>query len=210
MISEDYIKTKIAIRYWLLGQGYFKAVEAMNAAEVYHNGERKDGSPEFSHQISQTNLAKTLIKNIDKKLREAVFITIFYHDIPEDKDLSYEEIYAQYGPLAGDAIKCMTKVYRGVKVDNTLYYDNMSKSIIASFCKGLDRVHNLMSMLHGFKPEKRISYIKETMDFTIPMLKRAKRNFPSQESAYENIKFIMLNQIQLYLALDIEIKKNIS
>ena len=40
------------------------------------------------------------------------------------------------------------------------------------------------------------------MDFTVPMLKKAKKNFPHQESVYENIKFIMTNQIQLYNALN--------
>jgi hypothetical protein len=67
-----------------------------------------------------------------------------------------------------------------------------------------------MTMLNGFKPTKRVSYIKETQDFTIPMLKQAKRNFPHQESVYENIKFIMDNQIQLYIALDEKLNLEVS
>jgi hypothetical protein len=34
------------------------------------------------------------------------------------------------------------------------------------------------------------------------MLKLGRRNFPMQESVYENIKFIMTNQIKLYNALN--------
>jgi len=199
-MTEDYEKMRIALRYWLIGKGYFKAAEAMDFAEKYHNGERKDGSYEFSHQVSQANLAKTLIHNF--RYKEEVFIVIFLHDICEDKGISFEEIYNKYGKRVSDAVKLMTKEYRGIKISNENYYGPLGECEIASVCKGFDRVHNLMSMLNGFKPEKRMSYIQETKDFTIPMLKVARRKFPFQEGVYENIKFIMTNQIQLYLALN--------
>jgi phage-related minor tail protein len=72
---------------------------------------------------------------------------------------------------------------------------------ITSLAKGFDRVHNLMSML-GTVEKKRISYVNETLEYTVPMLKLGRRNFPMQESVYENIKFIMTNQIKLYNALN--------
>ncbi len=199
-MKEDYEKMKIALRYWLIGKGYYKAAEAMAFAEKYHNGERKDGSHEFSHQVSQANLARTLVHHFNFK--EEVFIVIFLHDICEDKGISYEEIENRFGLRVANAVRLMTKVYKGVKTPNDQYYQLMAECEIASVCKGFDRVHNLMSMLGGFKPEKRMEYIKETLEHTIPMLKIARRNFPFQEGVYENIKFIMTNQIQLYLALN--------
>ena len=199
-MKENYEKQKIALRYWLLGKGYFKAVEAMAFAEKFHNGKRKNGDHEFSHQVSQASLARTLVHHFNFK--EEVFIVIFLHDICEDKGISYEEIERRFGSRVVKAIKLITKEYQGVKVPNEAYYEAMSECEITSVCKGFDRVHNLMSMLNGFKPEKQVSYIQETMDFTIPMLKAAKRNFPHQEGVYENIKFIMTNQIQLYNALN--------
>jgi hypothetical protein len=33
--------------------------------------------------------------------------------------------------------------------------------------------------------------MNETLEYTVPMLKLGRRNFPMQESVYENIKFIM-------------------
>lgn len=199
-MTENYEKQKIALKYWLIGRGYHKAVEAMSFAEKFHSGTRKDGAHEFSHQVSQASLARTLVSNFNNP--EVVFIVIFLHDICEDKGISYEEIERRFGKLAADAVALMTKEYQGVKLPTDRYYDAMAECEIASVCKGFDRVHNLMSMLNGFKPEKRVSYIKETMDFTVPMLKKAKKNFPHQESVYENIKFIMTNQIQLYNALN--------
>jgi (p)ppGpp synthase/HD superfamily hydrolase len=199
-MKEDYEKMKIALRYFLLGKGYYKSVEAMSFAEKFHNGKRKDGQHEFSHQVSQANLARTLIHHF--KFKEEIFIVIFLHDICEDKSISYEEIERRFGSVVSKCVKLITKVYQEVKIPNEQYYPPISECEITSICKGLDRVHNLMTMLNGFKPEKRMSYIQETKDFTIPMLKNARRNFPSQEGAYENIKFIMTNQIQLYIALN--------
>lgn len=199
-MKENYEKMRVALRYWLLGKGYFKAAEAMAFAEKYHTGKRKDGEHEFSHQVSQANLARTLCHNFLYK--EEVFIVIFLHDICEDKGISFEEIENRFGSIVSNAVKLMTKVYQGIKTPNDQYYKMLSTCEIASLCKGFDRVHNLMSMLGGFKPEKRMEYIAETKEHTIPMLKIARRNFPQQESVYENIKFIMTNQIQLYLALN--------
>jgi len=199
-MKENYEKMRIALRYWLIGKGFYKAAEAMAFAEQYHTGKRKDGEHEFSHQVSQANLARTLYQHFTYK--EEVFIVIFLHDICEDKGISFEEIEKRFGFIVCKAVKFMTKVYQGVKTSNDQYYSVLSTCEIASICKGFDRIHNLMSMLGGFKPEKRMEYIEETKQHTIPMLKIARRNFPSQESVYENIKFIMTNQIQLYLALN--------
>jgi (p)ppGpp synthase/HD superfamily hydrolase len=199
-MKENYEKMRIALRYWLIGKQYYKAVEAMDFAEKYHNGKRKDGSPEFSHQVSQASLARTLINSI--VFKEELFIVIFLHDICEDKGISYEEIESRYGKRVADAVKLMSKVYRDVKTPNDIYYTNLASCEIASVAKGFDRIHNLLSMLDAFKPEKQVSYIQETKDFTVPMLKQARRNFPHLESVYENIKFIMMNQVQLYTKMN--------
>lgn len=199
-MKENFEKMRIALRYWLIGKEYFKAVEAMEFAERYHNGKRKDGSHEFSHQVSQASLARTLIQGV--KYKEELFIVIFLHDICEDKGISFEEIELRFGKRVRDAVELMTKVYRDIKIPNETYYQNLSECEIASVAKGFDRIHNLMSMLGGFKPEKQVSYIQETLEFTVPMLKKAKRNFPYLENVYENIKFIMTNQVQLYNALN--------
>lgn len=202
-MKQDYEKMKIALRAKLAGMGFTKAVEAMNFAEQLHNGKRKDGQHEFSHQVSQACLALTLLHHVDYP--EELIITIFLHDVCEDKNISYEEIEAKFGEVVMAAVQFMTKVYRGNKIDNKHYYSMMASCPIASLAKGFDRVHNLMTMNGGFSPEKQVSYIEETLEYTVPMLKRARRSFPSQELAYENIKFIFTNQVQLYNALNKEL-----
>ena len=199
-MKQNYEKQRISLRYWLLGKGYVKAAEAMTFAETYHNGKRKDGQHEFSHQVAQAHLARTLEPFF--QFPEEVFIVIFLHDICEDKGISYEEILRRFGMKVQAAVKLMTKVYQGVKVPNDIYYDDISMCEIASICKGLDRLHNILSMLGGFKPEKRMEYIAETKEYSLPMLKRARLMFPHQEPAYEMIKFIIESHIMLYEALN--------
>lgn len=59
-LKEDYLKQKTYLKGWLLGKGYFKALKAMEFAQLHHNGKRKDGQEEFSHQVSQACYAITL------------------------------------------------------------------------------------------------------------------------------------------------------
>ena len=187
---------KIAIRYWMKGRGYNTALKAMNFAEQYHTGTRKDGNHEFSHQISQVNYVRAFIDLL--LFPEETLCVIFLHDVMEDYDVSYDEIKAKFGVKIADGVWNMTKVRRGVKMDDDAYYEGITFCPLASIAKVVDRLHNLMSMLGGFKPEKRASYIDHTLNKVVPMMKIARREFPEQEEIYENAKYIMTNQINLY------------
>ena len=52
-------------------------------------------------------------------------------------------------------------------------------------------------MVGVFKEEKQKEYIREAETKILPALKIARRNFPSQEPAYENVKLMMKSQIAL-------------
>lgn len=116
----------------------------------------------------------------------------------EDYDVSEQELTELFGEKVAKATIRMSKVIKGVKTPNDVYYRQMKECPIASLSKGFDRVHNLMTMIGGFSPEKQREYLNETGSFTIPMLKSSRRHFPDQEPIYENIKFVMTNQSILY------------
>ena len=200
---QDYDKMKIVVRAKLEGLGYFRALRAMEFAIQYHNGTRKDGNAEFSHQVSQVALALTLLPHFLHP--EDLLCTIFLHDVCEDYDVPFDTIKELFGDRVRKSVFLMSKEYKEngvlVKVDNSKYYESLATDEIASLSKGFDRIHNLMTMLGGFKEEKQKEYIQETLEKTVPMLKIARRRFPEQNNAYENIKFIMTNQVQLYNAL---------
>lgn len=197
-IYQDYPKMKLIVKGWLQGRGYFKALKAMEFAETKHNGLRKDGQPEFSHQVSQACLAITLADSLLEI--QDTFCVIFLHDIYEDKDVSIEELCRLFGDRVGFAVKIMSKTsYNSdIKLPNDVYYQNIANDQITSVCKGLDRIHNLMTMKNAFSAKKMEDYINETNTFVKPMLKKARKQFTEQINVYENIKFIINNQIELY------------
>jgi (p)ppGpp synthase/HD superfamily hydrolase len=196
MITQDYFKMKISIRAWMEGRGFHIAIKAMNFAEKHHTGTRKDGQPEFSHQVSQVCYARTMEKNMLHP--EAVLAVVFLHDVMEDYYVSYAELVERFGIQIADAVVLMSKVIEGRKIPAEVYFTNLVECPIASLAKGFDRVHNLLTMVGGFKPEKQREYLEETMDWIVPMLKAARRTHTSQEPIYENIKFVMTNQTVLY------------
>lgn len=205
MMKQDYVKQKVFVKGWLSGKGYHTALKAMEFALQYHTGKRKNGEEEFSHQISQAALAITLSSNF--LFPEDVFITIFLHDTTEDYGVAHSIMTEKFGERPANAIRLMTKVSPDMpKQSNEYYYANLVNCPIASICKGLDRVHNLMTMLDGFKPEKQVEYVKETHDFVVPMLKKARKIHTEQCDVYENIKFIIMNQTQLYTFMNKHVK----
>lgn len=196
MIKQDYTKMKISIRSWMEGRGFHVAIAAMNFAEKHHTGTRKDGQPEFSHQVSQACYARTMERYMLHP--EAVLAVIFLHDVMEDYGVSHAELVKLFGIQIADAVLKMSKVVGGVKVSSEVYFPNLATCPIASLAKDFDRVHNLLTMVGGFKPEKQREYLEETMNKIVPMLKEARRTHVSQEPIYENIKFVMTNQTTLY------------
>ncbi len=204
LMKQDYDKQKLVIRTHLRTKGFFNALKAMEMGLKYHVKTRKDGQPEFSHQISQASLFMTIEPFALHP--EETYITIFLHDTPEDyqEEVSVKMVREQFGELAGTAVDYMCKEHSAIdgKLSNNFYYGRMSDSPITPICKGLDRVHNLMTMLGAFKPAKQLEYIKETIDVVLPMLKVARKRYPEQNLAFENIKFIIQNQIGLYQALN--------
>lgn len=192
----NYEKTKIAIHYRMLGMGMFNAVKAMNFAIDYHNGKRKDGNPEFSHQIFIANLAATL-PIYDKEVMETLLCVIFLHDICEDYDVSFVDIENKFGKNVAEAVKAITKVINGKKLSEEIYMQNIKTNIVAMIAKGCDRLHNISTMVGGFKPEKRVSYIRETVDHILPMLKYGRKHYPEYELAFENIKQSISGRIDI-------------
>jgi (p)ppGpp synthase/HD superfamily hydrolase len=215
-LNYDYEKLKTAMRYWLLGQEYYMAYKAMEMGLLHHNGSRKDGTPEFSHQIFQASFARTLLPSIIYP--EETLATIFLHDIVEDCDVEIDEINTEFGAWVAEGVELMTNVdfvphkrdiesqpvegykpsdMHAVKKDPAVYYNSMIEDPIASLAKGIDRMHNHQSMTGVFSQEKKRSYIDETKTYILPMLKGARKKWPAQDAAYHNIKHVLLTQIEL-------------
>lgn len=194
-------KKLLTLRNQLIGARFHHALAALEFAMKYHTGTRKDGvTPEFQHQVEIALYALTLP---DLMHREEVIATILLHDVREDYGVADAEIASLFfeDPDFADrvckAVWNMTKEFRGDKRDEVALFDDMSRCAIASIAKGCDRIHNIGSMLGVFTTEKQKKYVQEVHDLFLPMLKKARRLFPHQVNAYENIKFVLHTQMDL-------------
>lgn len=190
-------KRTVALRYWLLGKEFHSTLSAIEFALKWHKGLRKDGSPEFSHQIDIMSYIRTLEGSV-QNLERCLTITAL-HDVVEDYDVTLEEINDEFGAAVALAVEKLTK-----PKDKSLlaaHFSAIANDIDASIVKGADRIHNHSTMVGPFSPEKRLSYIEETERWILPMLKEARRNFTVQEPAYENMKLVLNTQIKLIRAI---------
>jgi len=193
-------KREISLRYFLQGAEYFTALEAMEFAQRYHTGVRKDGvTPEFDHQICIAHFVRTLRHQL--MYAEATISVIMLHDVREDYGVSDEEIRERFGDAVARAVDAMTKTFRGQRRPEALVFEQIAADPIASVAKGADRIHNLNSMVGVFGKDKQLSYVSEAEEYFLPMLKKARRLHVRQEAAYENIKFMIQSQINLIKAM---------
>jgi len=193
-------KLSIAMRYWLLGRNMHLALGALEFGAKFHKGFRKDGkTPEYQHQLIIANYLRTFEHHLLNV--EATLATAFLHDVCEDYDVGFEEIESKFGRSISTAVMLLTKKHRGEVIPPDIYYQKIAKDSRASIVKGVDRIHNIQSMVDVFDEKKQKEYIEETKTLVLPMLKSARREFTHQEGAYENLKFVLKNQIEMIEAI---------
>lgn len=195
-------KRMIALRFWLQGKGYTKALRALDINQRMFTGVRKDGiTPEFDHHVVQAQYMRTLLPHL--LFPEETLTAIFFHDTPEDRGWAYEEIRSSYpedavfGERVAQATRRVTKKWRGLAYDENDLFQEMARCPIASMVKAGDRIHNLQSMVGVFNADKQRSYLQETESLILPMMKDAERRFPEQEAAYKNARTILKMQVDL-------------
>lgn len=195
-----YEKRFVSLRYWLLGMAvansaYYETVEALEWAKTVHTGTRKDGkTPEFQHQLEIAHYVRTLHTSL---MYPAQTLTaVIYHDLKEDYPEHTLELRS----------RCSDQVYHSVSLldkngkSKEMYFHDISNDPIASIVKGGDRNHNMRTM-GIWTPDKQLAYADDVNVYFLPMLKVARRTFPQQEPAYENIKHILTTQVELIRAM---------
>lgn len=191
---NDFGKITKAMRYWLLGRGYFTALKAFNIASDFHTSVRKNGiTPEFEHQMIQAHYARTLEPFL--KEPETVIAVAFLHDIIEDYNLSDLQLKQIVPDHIVAATNLISKKIDGKAKDDALYYAEMADCPITSVNKLLDRIHNIETILDAFSREKQESYIAHTRHHVLKMAQVATHNFPEQKNVYQtltkNLKDVM-------------------
>lgn len=193
-------KMFLSLRYWMLGRNMHLGLRALEFGATFHTGTRKDGcTPEYQHQLGIAHFVRTFIGHLDSP--EECLATACLHDVCEDYDVGFDEINTKFGPKICKAVSFLTKKHRGDKIPLEIYYKEIAKDPIASIVKGADRINNIQSMIDVFSLDKQKQYMEETENLVLPMLKTARRQFTTQESAYENMKFVLMSQLDLIKAI---------
>jgi len=194
MQCTQFDKLRISMKYYLIGRNYHTALKAYEFGREFHDGMRKDKiTPEYQHQLE---IAHFLRLFDDSPAFEPVLSASFLHDVREDFHISKEELIAKFGQQAYDIIWFMTKKYRKDKITNEEYYRTLADNRDAALLKGVDRINNIKSMASAFSLQKQLSYIEETEQYVLPMLKRARVLYPEYEVKFEHIKFVLQNIIE--------------
>lgn len=185
-MTPEYEKQKTLLRGILEGAGMYRALQAMKFGESRHTGIRKDGKPEFSHQIAMGLHARCFFPFLEDP--EEVVLLIMLHDIFEDELAGFDELASSFGEKSASRCVHISKVRNGQKLSNDVYYSDLHTDPTVSVAKGFDRAHNLSTMFGAFEPRKMLQYLQETRQHTLPMLKLARQTHVRQMVVYEAIK----------------------
>ncbi len=197
-IAQRHRKQLSVMRGFLEGKGWYVAADALELVRQLERGTRKDGeTPNFHHQLSIARLLTTLTPWF--RHPEETIATAILHDLLEDHGETWtrEMLEARFGKLIADAVWCLSKKSNGMTKEYERYFADMSACPIASIVKLADRAHNLQTMQGVFSYEKQTAYLAEVDEWFFPMIRQARRNFPRQYPAYENLKITLRNQHSL-------------
>lgn len=197
--TNRYDKLFISLKYYLLGRKYYTALKALEfSRKLYGTEMRKDGiTPSFQHPV-EIALYLTTLKDIENE--ELCLIAALTHDNVEDQT-TRENIEVHFGKEVERIVWLLTKEYQGSKKDTKQYFEDIANDPVASIVKASDRIHNFNSMVGVFSKKKQEEYLEEVETYFLPMIKKAKNNFPTQTQAYMNAQHMLKSQINFVKAI---------
>jgi RelA/SpoT family (p)ppGpp synthetase len=135
---------------------------------------RASGDPYFSHPIEVAGILT------DLHLDDETIATAILHDTIEDTVATPEEIEAKFGASVARMVDGVTKLSKiEAQTENQRAAENLRKFLLAMsddirvlLVKLADRLHNMRTLHHIAKPEKRRRIARETMDIYAPLAER--------------------------------------
>ncbi|MBC6439580.1 MAG: bifunctional (p)ppGpp synthetase/guanosine-3',5'-bis(diphosphate) 3'-pyrophosphohydrolase [Rhodospirillales bacterium] len=153
--------------------------DALNRAYVFammaHGTQtRASGDPYYSHPVEVAGILA------DMKLDGSSIITGLLHDTVEDTDTTLDDISGQFGDQVAQLVDGVTKLSRiELQSEDSRQAENfrklflaMSEDIRVLLVKLADRLHNMRTLHHIKKDEKRLRVARETMEIYAPLAER--------------------------------------
>ncbi len=153
--------------------------DQLNRAYVYamkaHGGQtRASGDPYFSHPLAVAAILTQL------RADPATVTTALLHDVVEDTDATIDDIRKLFGDEIARLVDGVTKLSQiELKSEASKQAENFRKLVVAMaddvrvlLVKLADRLHNMRTLHHIPKPEKRQRIAHETMEIYAPLAGR--------------------------------------
>jgi hypothetical protein len=192
-MTDKFHKLYIALKFRLKGLGMHDAMRALEIGKSIHSGFRKDGfTPSFQHQIE---IALDCFCQPGISDLEGAVICALLHDTDEDYPhaIGNNELQS-FGQERYKTIRLLNK-HTHDSFDECL--GELAFDPTGSVIKGLDRKNNFQSMYRGkFTTHKVTIYRNDVVNLFLPMLKRARKNFPQQMDTYYNIEGALKSQLE--------------
>jgi GTP diphosphokinase / guanosine-3',5'-bis(diphosphate) 3'-diphosphatase len=171
----------------LLNRAYVFAMMAHGTQE------RASGDPYFSHPLEVAGILT------DMKMDTATIATALLHDTVEDTLATPEEILKKFGPTVAKLVDGVTKLSRiEFQNDQAKQAENFRKLVLAMsedirvlLVKLADRLHNMRTLVHLKKPDKRKRIARETMEIYAPLAERI--GIETMQAELEDLSFTELN-----------------
>lgn len=152
----------------LLNRAYVFSMQAHGSQK------RASGDPYFSHPIEVAGILT------DLRLDDETIATAILHDTIEDTVATQEQIEKSFGPSVARLVDGVTKLSKiEAQTESERAAENLRKFLLAMsgdirvlLVKLADRLHNMRTLHHIPKPEKRRRIAKETMDIYAPLAER--------------------------------------
>jgi len=134
------------------------------AANAHKGQVRKSGEPYIEHPLAAANILA------DMRIDPIILCATLLHDVPEDTEVTLEEVKKNFGEEIASMVEGITKLgklkYRGVE----RYIENLRKMFIAMaedirvmIIKFADRIHNLTT-LDALPPQKQYRIALESLE----------------------------------------------
>lgn len=144
------------------------------AMKAHANQKRASGEAYFSHPV------EVAFKLTQYRLDAASIITALLHDTVEDTEVTLDQIEGEFGGEIRSLVDGVTKLSRlEGKSENLKQAENFRKLLIAMsedlrvlLVKLADRLHNMETLSHIKKPEKRQRIARETVEIYAALAER--------------------------------------
>ncbi len=154
---------------------------------------RASGDPYYSHPVAVAALLAQI------KLDDVTIIAGLLHDTIEDTDATHAEVAGLFGEDVADLVDGVTKLTQlEYRSEETKQAENFQKFILATIndirvllVKLADRVHNMRTIHHLNKADKRLRIARETMDIYAPLAHRVGLYHVASE--LEDLSFEQIN-----------------